>query len=458
MRARRLLLQFLVPVVAILPNLSAADSLQQVYELALSNDHQLKSDTAAYRAASEALTIGRAGLLPQISATASISQSSSDSNTTPDSTPSGSGTTDVDTTEYSVTLTQPLFNMAAWFGYQQGKALSDQAKAQLSAAQQDLIIRVAESYFNVLRAIDNLETSKAEEKAFDHQLEQARQRFEVGLTAITDVHEAQAAYDNAFANVIEAQGNLGIAFDQVSVLTGQPLDSIAPLIPSFPVNLPTPKTREEWVKFAISNNYSLKSAELAAEASRQTARASKSAHLPTLTGSLRYSDSDSEFSGLREQDVDDQNEVISIQLNVPLFSGLRTSGERRQSNQRYIQSRELYHQAQRDTIQATRSLHLSVVTNVAQVKARQQAITSSQSALEATQAGYEVGTRNLVDTLVAQRNLYQAQRNYDNTRYDYILNTLRLKAVAGNLTPEDIIELNRWLASDDEQSRSEIDV
>lgn len=466
MRARRLFsrsfLSAAITAIAFNSPLASADSLLQVYELALENDHQIQADTAAYKAAAEAITIGRAGLLPQVNASASISDTTADRDT--NNPFAFAGTVDTDVTSYEVSLNQPIFNMAAWFGYQQGKALTKQAKAELGAAQQELIIRVSEAYFNVLRGIDNLQTSLAEEKAFQSQLEQAQQRFEVGLTAITDVHEAQAAYDGAFATVIEARGNLGIAFEEVEVLTGQPLGAIAPLIAEFPVTNPAPAAREEWVKFAIENNYALKASKLASKASRENARASKSAHLPTLAGILShsYSDSDSELpssSGLPISTVtsEDDTQAITLRLDVPIFSGFRTSGQRRQANQQYIQSNEIYRLTQRNTIQAARSLHLSVVTNVAQIRARQQAITSSQSALEATQAGYEVGTRNLVDTLVAQQNLYQAQRNFDNTRYDYIINTLRLKAVAGNLTPEDVMELNRWLANDKQQNRADFD-
>lgn len=440
-----------------------AETLQEIYALALDNDHQLKADTAAYSAGKEALTIGRSGLLPQISGTISYSDT--------DQTQVGklqfdqpTATFDIESENesYSVSLTQPLFNMAAWFGYKQGEALSEQAEAQFSADQQAVIIRVSEAYFNVLRSIDNMETAKAEEKALGHQLEQTRQRFEVGLTAITDVHEAQAAYDTATATTLEAQGNLGIAFEALEVLTGRSHDTVAPLLSTFPVTNPDPNSRGNWVDFALENNYTLKVAKLNSDASRQNARAKASGHLPTLTASLSYTDRDDtntsvDFGPGASADNDsrsNESSTVALQLNVPIFSGMRVSGERRQAHQQHMQAQEIYNQTQRDIIQATRSLHLSVVTNVAQVKARKQAITSSKSALEATQAGYEVGTRNLVDVLVAQRNLYQSQRNYDDTRYGYIINMLRLKEVAGNLTPEDVLQLNRWLESEQQVNRA----
>ncbi len=440
-----------------------AETLEEIYQLALENDHQLKADIAAYEAGKENLTIGRSGLLPQINAQASYSESDGKS-IGYQSVANGTIKSEVETENeaYSLSLTQPLFNMAAWFGYQQGKSLSQQAEAQFSADQQSLIIRVSEAYFTVLRAIDNLTTARAEEKALGHQLEQTKQRFEVGLTAITDVHEAQAAYDNATATTLEARGNLAIAFEGLEVLTGQQHEQVAPLVEDFPVTNPTPMERSEWVDFALNNNYTLEVAKYNAEAFEDNARATASNHLPTLTAIYNYTDLDDSNIDVKvggnlvfepDSRTRDQS-VIGLQLDVPIFSGLRVSGQRRQAYSQAMQAEEIYNQTQRDIIQGARSLHLSVVTNVAQVNARQQAITSSKSALEATQAGYEVGTRNLVDVLIAQQNLYQAQRNYDDSRYAYIINMLRLKEVAGNLTPEDVLQLNRWLDAQKQVDRS----
>ncbi|MGH1372410.1 MAG: TolC family outer membrane protein [Cellvibrionaceae bacterium] len=444
-----------------------AETLQDIYALALENDHQLKADTAAYNANKEALTIGRAGLLPQINASARYAEVEGESTSYQSFANGGSGgavsnDSETDQESYSVSLTQPLFNMEAWFGYQQGKALTKQAKAQYSADQQSLIIRVSEAYFNVLRSIDNMETAQAEEKALGHQLEQTKQRFEVGLTAITDVHEAQAAYDNATATTLEAQGNLGIAFEELEVLTGRSHEQVAPLVETFPVIKPEPMERHEWVDFALQNNYSLKVAQLNSDAAKQNARSKASGHMPTITASYNYLDREDSNTDIiidgntvlePDSRTSDQS-TIAVQLDVPIFSGMRVSGQRRQAYQQHMQAQELYNKTQRDIVQGARSLHLSVVTNVAQVKARQQAITSSTSALEATQAGYEVGTRNLVDVLVAQRNVYQAQRNYDDTRYGYIVNMLRLKEVAGNLTPEDVLKLTQWLDAEKQVNRS----
>ncbi|MDN3637760.1 TolC family outer membrane protein [Simiduia curdlanivorans] len=421
-------------------NLANADTLNQIYELAVKNDHQIRADEAAYRSAIEAKAIGRANLLPLISATASYSHSDIDTTV---GTPLGNAKTD--TKVWGATLTQPLINMAAWFGYQQGIELTDKAEADFSAAQQDLIVRTATAYFNVLRAIDTLEASIAEENANSHQLAQTKQRFEVGLTAITDVHEAQASYDIATAQTLTDRGNLGIAFEALEVLTGKPHNTIAPLKEAFPVTKPQPEARGDWVDFAMQNNYTLKSARFASEASRRGAQVSHAAHYPTLSASIGYNDTDSDVADNVLFDRANNGATASLNLSVPIFEGGGTSASSRQAHESANQAQELYYKAQRDTIQQARSLHLLVTTDVARVAARKQAITSSQSAVSATQAGYEVGTRNLVDVLQVQRTLYQARRDYSNALYDYVINQFQLKSVAGNLTPSDVVEINQWL-------------
>ena len=218
---------------------SLSETLLEIYEQALENDPQLKADKAAYEAGKEAYKIARSGLLPTISASASYSDSSSETENIGDSVfgsvtfPSSDSSRDSETTSYSASLRQPLFNMSSWYSFKQGKAQSGLAEANFKAAQQSFIIRVAEAYFNVLRAIDTLETAQAEETALASQLEQTRQRFEVGLTAITDVLDAQSSYDSALANVFEARGNLGIAYEALEVLTGTSHNTVAPITEDF---------------------------------------------------------------------------------------------------------------------------------------------------------------------------------------------------------------------------------
>jgi outer membrane protein len=449
-------LYLLVSLFSLTPFTASANSLLDVYELALQNDAQLKADKAKYEAGLENRTIARAGLLPQINANAQISKSDIETTNNLTNTSLKDDTTNKG---WEISLSQPLFNMASWYNYQQGARLSAQAEAQYGADQQSLIVRVAEAYFNVLRSVETLEATIAEEKALAKQLEQTKQRFDVGLTAITEVHEAQAAFDSARAATLVARGNLSINYEALEVLTGKPEDKVAPLSPKFPVVAPVPANRADWVEFSLQNNYALKASKLQADASLQNAKAYRSGHLPTLRADLGYSDNDSEndhgSTTGGPTDVTREGTVVSLRLDVPIFSGGATSGRSRQAYAQYTQAQELYNSTQRNTIQATRSLHLSVETDVANVQARKQAIVSSQSALEATQSGYEVGTRNLVEVLLAQRTLYQARRNYSDALYTYVIDTIKLREVAGMLTPADVQEIDKWLLDDALVSRSQ---
>ncbi len=444
-------LYLILSVFSLAPLAANANSLMDVYQSALKNDAQMKADQASYQAGKEYSTIARAGLLPQINAKASYSKDNFDSTNNLTSVTSNSDTT---TKGWNISLTQQLFNMNSWYVYKQGVSLSDQAEAQYSADQQNLIVRVATAYFNVLRAAASLEATKAEEQALAQQLEQAKQRFDVGLTAITDVHEAQAAYDSATAATLEARGLLGIAYEALEVLTGQAEDSIAPLSDKFPVVAPTPANRADWVEFALKNNYNLKAARLGADAARQNAKASKSNHLPTLSAALGYSDTTQDGTIGAAYDQTNKGSSASLTLNVPLFSGGATTGRSRQAAAQYAAAEEGYNSTQRNVIQNARSLHLSVETDVARVQARKQAIISSQSALDATKSGYEVGTRNFVEVLLAQRNLYQARRNYYQALFDYVIDGFKLREVAGMLTPNDVQEVEKWLNSQAPVSRS----
>lgn len=437
-----------------------ATSIDDIYKLALENDPQLKADTAAFEAGQENRTLGRANLLPQLNGSASYTISESDTvYSTFEGLPANGAKANAGSDEvtWGISLEQAIFDLGAWHTYKRGIALSEQAEAQYSADQQNLIVRVAEAYFNVLRAVDNLEATLAEEKALEQQLEQTKQRFEVGLTPITDVHDAQAAYDSATAATLESRGQLGISYEALEVLTGQSHDAIAPLSETFPVVPPSPAERHSWVEFALENNFTLKAASYSAEASRQSAKTSRADHLPTLSASAGYNETynESERENLIWSDSDREGYSVGLQLRVPLFSGGRLSGQRRQAYAQAMQAEELFNAQQRNVIQDTRSLHLSVETGVARVKAREQAIISNQSAVRATQSGFEVGTRNLVEVLLAQRALYQARRDYSNALYDYIIQTIRLREAAGMLTPADIQRIDEFLRDTEMVRRSD---
>ncbi|MFL0810866.1 MAG: TolC family outer membrane protein [Agarilytica sp.] len=420
---------------------SRSESLNEMYQHALQNDHNFKAAQAAYDAGLQEKNIGRSNLLPKISGEASWTDSENESDPSSNIRPEESTSSG-----YGLSLTQPIIDFSAWHSYKRGKVASKAAEAQFKAKQQALIVRTATAYFDALRAVDIFETAKAEENANRSQLEQTQKRFEVGLTAITEVHEAQAAYDNSLARRLLAEGNVGIAYEALEVITGQSYQALLPLKKDFPIVSPSPEKREAWVEFATKNNFNLAAASLNAETARQLANQSKAGHFPTLTASATYGETNTEtlLSGTTAE-TDTTDQAVALTLKVPLFLGGEISARRKQAASQFIEARENYFQAQRDTIQQARSLHLTVLTDVATVKARKQATISSQSALDATQAGYEVGTRDLVDVLIAQRGLFSAQSNYSDALYTYVLNTLKLKEVAGLLSEKDVLELDKWL-------------
>ena len=433
---------FAICTTLIAAQISTADTLNDIYESALLNDPVLRAARASFNAERETKNIARGALLPQLAISGDYTESEINDNPPSVST----GLIDTNTTTYGVSLSQAFFDMPSWYSFKSGKALSDSAQAQFSADQQSLIIRVSEAYFNVLRAYDNLQTRSAEQRAIQRQLEQTRERFEVGLLPVTDVHEAQAVFDDAAVNSLEARGALNIAFEGLQVLTGRDHEALAGLTETFMATNPEPLSNQEWVDFAIGNNFQLKVAELGKDAAYNSAKAAAAARLPKITGRATYYESDMDgtrYTNPIETQQDGHSFVVSV--TMPIWMGGSVDAKRRQAKQRSIASKEGYTATKRNVIQASRSLHQLVLTNTARVKARKQSITSADSALQATQAGYEVGTRNIVDVLVAQRSVYQARRSYANARYDYILSMMRLKEVAGQLAPDDIYQLNGWL-------------
>ena len=437
-----------------------AESLRDIYELALENDALLKAQEARYLAALEDEKSALSALLPQVTASYSYEDRESDTagigaNFGDD----GFEVTDTftnrqtETDGYLVSLRQALFDLPAWFSFQSGKELSRQAEATFAANQQNLIVRVVEAYLAVLRAQDNLKASEARERAFARQLEQNKQRFDVGLTAITDVYEAQAAYDLAQVDRISDENSVAVALENLSVLTGKRHANLDVLVEDFEVRQPEPLDRSAWVEFALANNFSLKAAQYPEEAARQNATARKLAHAPTVTGTAQYSDL--ETDGTLTQDPptpfalppnsEQELTVWGVELNMPLFTGGAVSAERRRAAQLFNAAREDRINLTRQTVTDARSLHMTVINDVARVAARNQSIRSSRSALDATEAGYEVGTRNIVDVLNAQNTLFNSLRDYANSRYDYIVNSLLLKEQAGLLSPEDVIRLDSFL-------------
>ncbi len=423
-----------------------SESLTEVYDLALKNDPIYKAAIANKKLGDEYEKLGLSSLLPQIGLSGAYSDGTS--NTTVGN--AAEVSTDTTSTSYQANLSQVLFDWSAFMDYKGSKARTAASAAQFGADQQDLIVRVTRAYLEVIRAHENLETASAEERALQRRFEQVQQRFDVGLIAITDVHESRAAYDSSVARRLEAEGNLGIAFEALEVLTGRPHNEVLSLGESFPVRGPEPAARSEWVNFAMANNLDLKVSEFNAKAAKAGSDSARGKHLPTLSGSARYSDSDSDSATGNAAAINTLTDgtTVGLSVSMPLFTGGAVSSQRRQALEQYHIAQEQYVLKKRNTIQDARSQHLKVVTGVAQVEARRQAIVSAQSALDATQAGYEVGTRNIVDVLNVQNTLYSAKRNYTSARIDYILNTLGLHRVAGTLSTDDLTRLDQYLQRD----------
>lgn len=422
----------LITLIALVSTSAKAETLVDIYQSALKNDPIAGAARATYKANKETLKQGRAVLLPQLVASSTRVEPISIDADNPDK------------TIYTASLSQSLFNVPAWFQFQSAKKMDQVAEANFATQQQSLIIRVSESYFNVLRAYDNKQTRKAEELAIQRQLEQVTERFEVGLLPITDVHEIQAIFDDARVNSLEANGALDIAFEQLQVLSGKNYSQLAGLKDDFISKAPNPIASDSWVEFALANNFELKASQFTQQAAHHTAKAAKAQHLPKITVSADYSKRDIEATVMQDN-LNPDEKSINLNITMPIFSGGLTSSQARQSSYQAQAAEQNYIATKRNTMQAARSNHQLAITNAARVKARKQAIISAESALKATQAGYEVGTRTIVDVLMAQRTLFQAKRNFSNARYDYILSMMRLKEVAGQLSPDDVYELNAWL-------------
>ncbi|MBC9252315.1 channel protein TolC [Pseudomonas alcaligenes] len=421
-----------------------------VYNEAVKNNADLAAARANYGAISEVVPQARAGLLPNLAAGAD----STNTNTKVDTRLPDDVNADRSGLSYRATLSQPLFRADRWFQYQAAKATNEQASLSLSATEQNLILQSAETYFAVLRAQDTLASTKAEEAAFKRQLDQANERFDVGLSDKTDVLEAQAGYDTSRANRIIAERNVEDAFQALVTLTSHEYSSIEGIKHSLPVLAPAPNDAKAWVDTAAQQNLNLQASDFAVEAAEETLRQRKAGHAPTLDAVAQYEKGDNDSLGFSNSDLshpyngDAEQTTIGLQLNIPIYSGGLTSSQVREAYQRLDQSEQERESLRRQVVENTRNLHRAVNTDVETVQARKQSIISNQCALEATEIGYQVGTRNIVDVLDAQRQLYSSVRNYNDARYDYILNNLRLKQAAGTLAPSDLEALSGFLKAD----------
>ena len=414
-----------------------AQDLMDIYRLALEQDVELKIAESEYQSTRESLPIASSALKPQIGFSADLSQRESDVSTTASNTINSSG--------YSFNLTQNLYNAETLATIDAVEASVAEALAELEVSQQDLILRVAESYFDILAAQDNVEFAHAEEIAIARQLEQAQKRFEVGLIAITDVQEAQAGYDSALAQTILAENQLDNAFQALQVIIAQaPSQQLARLSDELELNRPDPAQSQSWVDTALQNNPNLIAALAAEQAADHARQIENKSRYPTVDLTASYSDNSFE-NDAPVTDYDQEDITLSILLNVPLFTGGRISAERAQAEADYQSAKNAAQLQKRLTSQNTRVAYLGVISGISQVQALKQALNSSTTALEATEAGFEVGTRTSVDVLIGLRLTYGAQRDYARARYDYLINTLKLKQAAGLLNVDDLEQINRWL-------------
>ena len=451
-----------------------ADNLLEVFKLAKQGDPIYLASQAGTRAANDRVSQSMSGLLPQLSASYSYSKSDTDSGgittivgavdnpLTPDideSQPQNSSNTSESTSDgYTVNLRQEIYNHSTWLGLKQSEKRELQARINHEGVKQDLIVRTAEAYFNVLAAQDSVAFSKAETEAVSKELAQTKQRFEVGLIAITDVHEAQSRYDLAIANQIAAQNGLDNAHELLQQVTGRYHYNLLTLVDNFPLKNPQPEDIKEWVKRSESNNISIKAASVGLEIAKKSIDISQAGHYPTLDLSASYTDGSQETDSAGEQffgsfydnsvshsDNEQQRTSISLNFNVPIYSGGRTNAQVKESRNLYQQAAHNLEAERRKAVSLTRSSYLGSVAAVSSVKALKQAVVSSEKSLEATQAGFEVGTRTIVDVLQQTQILFNSKRQYARARYDYVLNILRLKQAAGMLTEDDLAQVNKLL-------------
>ncbi|KPQ27978.1 MAG: outer membrane channel protein [Marinobacter excellens HL-55] len=412
--------------------------LMETYEKALSYDSGIASAMAQFQAQQAASDVSRSSLLPQVGAFAEANHTDFDAKNGPGD--------HYKSLNYGVQLTQPVFRADTWFRYDASQFQTEAAQAQYNLAQQQLILDVATAYFNVLRARDTVTTARATEAAIQRQYEQAQERFDVGLIAITEVYEARASYDDSKSQRIAAENQLNVAREQLARLTGEYAENLENLRENFPLGRPEPMDPSAWENTALEQNWIIQSALYQLNASEANLKVAKSGHLPTLDLVASYGKSELDGGSSPQQQEGTQG-VIGLELNVPLYMGGGTQAGVRQQRSLVTAALEDLNTTRRDVRVNTRSLFLTVNNNVETASALEQTIISRRSALDATRAGYDVGTRNIVEVLDAERAYYVALRDYANARYDYVINTLELKQAAGTLSPQDLIDLNNWLSA-----------
>ncbi|HXZ49712.1 MAG TPA: TolC family outer membrane protein [Usitatibacter sp.] len=417
----------------------AADDLVAIYHDALTSDPVYQSARAQYEAGIEKLPQARSGYLPLLSGSASAFRNHVDNDVAPNVT--------YNTNNYVVTLTQPIFRMQNWIGIDEAQQQVLQAEAALTGAQQDLVLRVAQAYFDVLLAQDNVALSESQKVAISEQLAQAKRNFEVGTATIVDTLEAQARYDQATATEISDKNNLEVKRRALQQLLGKEPGPLAPLKEPLVLSPPSPADIEAWVKVAEQGNYAVISAKAGAQIARQEIERQKAAYWPTLDASASYGQTyNPATSNIGIVGPNSVTGSVGITLSMPFYTGGLIQSRVREAVANRDRADQDLENAVRTVAQAARADYLNVTSGIAQVKALEQALKSTQSQLDSTILGRDVGVRTSVDVLNAQQQVYQTRRDLQQARYNYLLNTLRLKSATGQLADTDVDAVSRELA------------
>ncbi|EGQ7643417.1 TPA: outer membrane channel protein TolC [Vibrio cholerae] len=430
---KKLLPLFVSAALGTLSSAVWAENLAEIYNQAKENDPQLLSVAAQRDAAFEAVTSSRSALLPQINLTAgyNINRSNRDSR-------------DSDILSAGVGFSQELYQRSSWVSLDTAEKKARQADSQYAATQQGLILRVAKAYFEVLRAQDNLEFVRAEKAAVGRQLEQTKQRFEVGLSAITDVHDAQAQFDGVLADEVLAENSLTNSYEALREITGQEYSKLAVLDTKRFAASRTTESSEALIEKAQQQNLSLLAARISQDVARDNISLASSGHLPSLTLDGGYNYADNRNSNASTPS--DYNDFkIGVNLSVPLYTGGNTTSLTKQAEFAYVASSQDLEAAYRSVVKDVRAYNNNINASIGALRAYEQAVISAKSALEATEAGFDVGTRTIVDVLDATRRLYDANKNLSNARYDYILSVLQLRQAIGTLSEQDVMDVNAGL-------------
>ncbi|MGJ9417277.1 TolC family outer membrane protein [Massilia sp. CMS3.1] len=421
-----------------------AIDLIQVYQQALANDATFASARASLAAGRERVPQGRAGLLPQVGLSGSYGKSDQDSSQfNPGQGVFVGGGSNQRSNQYTLALSQPLFRWDRWQTYEQSKLAQAIAEAQFAQAQQDLITRVAQAYFDVLSAQDTLESTRAQKSAVTEQLASAKRNFEVGTQTITDTHEAQAAYDLVVAQEFAAVNELENRRTMLQMIVGTDPGTLAPLQTGVTLAPPQPANVDPWVSSAENQNYGVTVAQLTVESAKREISKSRAGHLPTLD--LVASSSRTDISGRSAGSGDSRSNAIGVQWTVPIFSGFGVTSRVRETIALEDRARNELETTRRTAALQARQAFTGVNSGLAQVKALQAAEVSSQSALESNKLGYQVGVRINIDVLNAQRQLYSTRTDLARARYNTILSGLRLKAASGSLREADLLPVNNLL-------------